>query len=58
MKLEKTGVKCTNDGVGEWKNNFFLVFLKKKSYYCLEVKIISYLCIRKKFPKTGNFWKG
>ena len=30
MKLEKTGVKCTNDGVGEWKNNFFLSFFEKK----------------------------
>ena len=51
----ENGGQCTIEGVGAGENNFFCVFLKKKFVFCLEVEIISYLCIRKKFSKTGNF---
>ena len=40
------------------KSIFLCFFLKKKLVYCLDVEIILYLCIRKKFTKTGNFPKG
>jgi len=36
--------------------SFLCKILKKKLVYCLDVVIILYLCIRKKFSKTGNFW--
>ena len=39
------------------KTTFLCIFLKKKLVYCMDVVIILYLCIRKKFSKTGNFWK-
>ena len=42
---------------GRGKTSFLCKFLKKKLVYCLDVVIILYLCIRKKFSKTGNFWE-
>jgi hypothetical protein len=57
-KSGENGGQCTIEGIGAWENNFFYVFLKKKFVFCLEVEIISYLCIRKKFSKTGNFYEG
>jgi hypothetical protein len=32
--------------------------MKKKFVFCLDVVIILYLCIRKKFAKTENFLSG
>lgn len=43
---------------GGAKSFFLCFFIKKKLVYCLDVEIILYLCIRKKFTKTGNFPKG
>lgn len=53
---ENRGGQCTNEGVGEGKNNFFCVFLKKKFVLYVNVMRISYLCIWKKFSKKVNFW--
>ena len=43
---------------GRGKTSFLCKFLKKKLVYCLDVVIILYLCIRKKFAKTENFLSG
>ena len=43
---------------GGAKSFFLFVFIKKKLVYCLDVEKILYLCIRKKFTKTGNFPRG
>ena len=40
---------------GGAKMIFLCVFIKKRMFYSLDVEIILYLCIRKKFTKTGNF---
>ena len=53
----KSGGKIQMAVKGRGKTTFLCDFLKKKLDYCLDVVIILYLCIRKKFSKTGNFWK-
>lgn len=53
----KSGGKIQMAVKGRGKTSFLCKFLKKKLVYCLDVVIILYLCIRKKFSKTGNFWK-
>ena len=45
-------------GWGRVKWYFFGFFMKKKFVFCLDVVIILYLCIRKKFAKTENFLSG
>lgn len=57
LPFNPNGVNVQMKGYEGRKTTFLCIFLKKKLVYCLDVVIILYLCIRKKFSKTGNFWK-